>query len=83
MRTGPVRIVSYGEASHREGRKVSPFMSYEVAKGIVEEMRLTAERRRWWRRNEKEEATPLPSWDTGVIELVVDGCEDKQEMVGA
>jgi hypothetical protein len=58
-------------------------MSYEVAKGIVEEMRVTAERRGWWRRIEKEEATPLPSWNTGMIELVAESCEDKQEMVGA
>ncbi len=58
-------------------------MSYEVAKGIVEEMRSTAERRSWWRRAAKEEATSLPSWDAGVIELVAEGCEENQEMVGA
>jgi hypothetical protein len=83
MRTDPVRIISYGDDSQRERRKVSPFMSYEVAKGIVEEMRLTAERRRWWSRTEKEIAAPLRSWDIGVIELVAESCEDEQEMVGA
>ncbi|HEY6627811.1 MAG TPA: hypothetical protein VI193_02365 [Acidimicrobiia bacterium] len=58
-------------------------MSYEVAKSIVEEMRVSAERRSWWRRTEKDEAAPLPSWNTGMIDLETDSCEDKQEMVGA
>jgi len=58
-------------------------MSYEVAKGIVEERRSAAEHRSWWRRAPKEHSTPLPSWDAGVIELVAERCEEKQEMIGA
>jgi hypothetical protein len=67
MRTDPVRIDPYPKDIHREGKKMSPFMSYEVAKGIVEDMRSAAERRRWWRRAEKEEVRPLPSWDAEVM----------------
>ncbi|MEX1126584.1 MAG: hypothetical protein WD895_02170 [Acidimicrobiia bacterium] len=60
-----------------------PFMSYEVARGIVEERRAISERRSRWRRVEREEAPPLPSWDAEVIQLLARDNEGEQEKVGA
>ncbi len=62
---------------------MNPFLSYEVAKGIVEETRVVAERRAWWRRSVKEVEPALPSWDTGVVQLLASECEGEQEMVDA
>jgi hypothetical protein len=70
--------------THREGkREVHPFISYEVAKGIVEEMRVVSERRYRWRRTENEVVPSPPSWDDGVTDLLARDSAGEQEKVDA
>jgi hypothetical protein len=66
-----------------KGIEVHPFLSYEIAKGMVEEVRAISERRIRWRRTEPDETSPLPSWDAAVIRLTSRDSEGEQEKVGA
>jgi hypothetical protein len=66
-----------------KGREVHPFISYEVAKGMVEEMRAVSEQRNRWRRIQNEVVATPPSWDLGVIELLATESAGEQEKVGA
>ncbi|HLF43445.1 MAG TPA: hypothetical protein VJA46_07955 [Acidimicrobiia bacterium] len=60
-----------------------PFISYEIAKGMVEEMRAISEKRYWSRRAKREVESSPPSWDADVIQLMVRDNEGEQEKVGA
>jgi hypothetical protein len=53
-----------------------------MAKGIVEEAVVAAERRNRWRRAAKEVASSLPSWDAGMIQLMTTD-QGEHEMVDA
>jgi len=61
---------------------VHPFISYEMAKGIVEETLVAAERRNRWRRAEKEIPSSPPTWDAGMIQLMTTD-QGEHEMVDA
>jgi hypothetical protein len=67
----------------KKGKEVNPFLSYEVARGIVEETVISSERRARWRRRVKEVEPALPSWDAGVVQLLASESEGEQEMVDA
>ena len=60
-----------------------PFLSYEMAKGIVDEMRVVSEQRSRWRRAQEDVAAPALSWDGAVIELMATDAAGDQERVGA
>lgn len=60
-----------------------PFVSYEIAKGIVEEMLTVSEQRNRWRRAQNEVVASPPSWDVGAIEMMVTETAGEQEKVGA
>jgi hypothetical protein len=60
-----------------------PFVSYEMAKGIVEEMRAVSAKRNRWRRIQEEVVAPTPSWDVAVMELMTTDAAGEQERVGA
>ena len=60
-----------------------PFVSYEIAKGIVEEMRAVSEQRNRWRRVQDVTVTPAPSWDLAAQELLITDAAGEQERVGA
>ena len=60
-----------------------PFLSYEVAKDIVEEMRVMSERKLRWRRSQNEASPPAPSWDAAAIRLLAGDIEAQQEKVDA
>jgi hypothetical protein len=60
-----------------------PFLSYEIAKGIVEEMRAVSEQRNRWRRVQEEGVAPAPTWDSAVRELMTIDAAGEQERVGA
>jgi hypothetical protein len=62
---------------------VHPFLSYEVAKGIVRDVDVTSERRRRWRRDENQALKPVPSWDTEATRLLLVDSREEQERVGA
>ena len=60
-----------------------PFLSYEMAKGIVEEMLVVSEKRSRWRRGQEEVVAPALSWDGAVIQLMATDAAGDQERVGA
>jgi len=56
-----------------------PFLSYEMAKGIVEEKRVGSEQRSRWRRIQEDVAASALSWDRAVIELMATDAAGDQE----
>ncbi len=60
-----------------------PFASYEVAMGIVDEIRVGSERAWWFRRPGKGESKQLPSADTELALLVATEETSQTESIGA
>jgi hypothetical protein len=87
LRTDPVRNARYGsltrEKTREKGKGVHPFVSYEMAKDIVEEMLANSKQRNRWRRVPEKVVAPAPSWDVAVRELMTTDAAGEQERVGA
>ena len=60
-----------------------PFASYEVARGIVDEMKVVSERAWWFRDRGKGESKPLSSADTELASLVATEEISQTESIGS